>query len=437
MNDSINNQCRVEQEKICSGSTIAGIHPERRELRGTLQASKLHIVMHTKWVEFPNGMAMTQRIRLIAQSMIENGADVTVLILYPSERLPLIRNSVPKGVYNGINFEYTAGTTIRPEYFIILLLLTIKSIFITTLRLCQLKYQGRLDCIYYWDGLVKISFFEIFIWFLAKLLNVPVIHEVDERPWSLIENNSFFEKRISPIKGINGAITISEYLYEYIHNEAQRLKKTFFVIKIPIVADANEQISLNESLEPIPTVLFAGSLGYTDTIRFILDSMYEVWKQYPNCRLTITGFSDDDLSAIWIKNEITAHKLNNVELAGYLDRQTLLKRYMSAWALLVPLFNDIRSTARFPTKIGEYLLSGRPVITNNVGEIPRYLVDGTSALICEPDDVKAYAEKIIEVIENPSRAALIGSKGKQVAIESFHYAKYGEKLVSFFETVRK
>jgi len=163
--------------------------------------------------------------------------------------------------------------------------------------------------------------------------------------------------------------------------------------------------------------------------------MGEVWKKYPNCRLTIVGFTDKDPEAEWIKAEIASRKFVNIEVTGYLDRQMLLKRYRSAWGLLIPLFNDIRSSARFPTKIGEYLLSGRPVITNNVGEISEYLVDNFSALICEPDDPKAYAEKIIDVIENPSSAAVIGSNGKQVAVESFNYRNYGEKLFRFFATI--
>ena len=411
--------------------------PNGIALSGTLQTSKLHIVIIDRGLGFPNGMATSQRIKLLAQSMSEVGAEVTVLILYYSERPPIIKNSIPKSTFKGIYFEYTSGTTTRPENYIKRLWVIIKSIFITISRLIQLKRQKKLDCIYFWVPTHQLTFDGILICLVAKLLKVPVVCEVNERPWSLKENRSFFENSISPLRGINGAITISDYLYDWTVKEAKILKKPFSVIRIPIVADTDEQISLNENLDQVPTVLFAGSPGYEAPIRFILNSMHEVWNHYPDCHLKIIGFSDNEPEAAWIKNEIATQKLKNIEFTGYLDRETLLKCYMSAWALLIPLFNDVRSTARFPTKIGEYLLSGRPVITNAVGDISKYLVDDVSALICKPDDAKAYAGKIIEVIENPSRAALIGSNGRQVAIEYFHYAKYGEKLVSFFASMNQ
>lgn len=393
---------------------------------------KIHIVILSRWLGFPNGMATTQRVRLLAQGMVENGADVVVLILYPSEQPPHIRNLIPKGMYKGIRFEYVAGTTIRPEGFVNRRWLEIKSIVMTTYRLVQLKLQGRIDSICYWLPISEFVLDGMLIIFLAKLLHIPVVREICERPWSAKEAKSFIERRISPIIGTNGAITISDYLYHWVNNEAKLLSKKFSLINIPIVADANEYLTFNEPLEKTPTMLFAGSPAYGETIRFILSSMSEVWKHYADCRLIITGCEENDPLLTWIKDEIDNNKLKNVVFTGYLERQILLQRYMSSWALLIPLFKDVRSIARFPTKIGEYLLSGRPVITNSVGDVAQYLEDGVSALISEPDNVNAYAEKIMNVIRNPSLASSVGSKGKQVAIESFHYGIYGKKLVDFF-----
>src|SRR5207302_1804391 len=74
-----------------------------------------------------------------------------------------------------------------------------------------------------------------------------------------------------------------------------------------------------------------------------------------------------------------------------------------AAVLAIPLFDDVKSTARFPTKLGEYLASGRPVVTNGIGEIPRYLKDGVNAVIVPPGDARVFGQAIAEVLDHPRR----------------------------------
>jgi len=60
------------------------------------------------------------------------------------------------------------------------------------------------------------------------------------------------------------------------------------------------------------------------------------------------------------------------------------------------LFDDERSIARFPTKIGEYLAAARPVVTSSIGEVARYLEDATTAYLAAPGDAPAFGRKIVE-----------------------------------------
>ena len=82
--------------------------------------------------------------------------------------------------------------------------------------------------------------------------------------------------------------------------------------------------------------------------------------------------------------------------------------------------------------MGEYLASGRPVVTNAVGEIDRFLADGKTALIAPPGDQDAFARKIEQALTDPAAARRIGLAGKRVAEQHFHYSRYGDRLVEFF-----
>lgn len=69
-----------------------------------------------------------------------------------------------------------------------------------------------------------------------------------------------------------------------------------------------------------------------------------------------------------------------VQCLDCIPRQDLLRRYRRSSALLVSLFGDVASVARFPTRIAEYLAAARPAITVRIGEVATYLRDGETAL---------------------------------------------------------
>jgi glycosyltransferase involved in cell wall biosynthesis len=126
-----------------------------------------------------------------------------------------------------------------------------------------------------------------------------------------------------------------------------------------------------------------------------------------------------------------------VRWAGFVPRTTLLQEYASASVLALPLFDDVQSQSRFPTKLGEYLASGRPVVTNRIGEIPQFLTDGVNAYLPEPGDVATFGQAIMRLLEDPSTGQALGSAGRQVAEHHFHYANYGPALCEFFSSLKQ
>ena len=131
---------------------------------------------------------------------------------------------------------------------------------------------------------------------------------------------------------------------------------------------------LRRRIRPALRGVFAASPAYRTTVQFILEAMATVWTRHPARRLAITGFDPDEEKGHWLRDLHAAGGRDaRVEILGQLPRAELLDLYQDASVLLAPLFEDTRSIARFPTKIGEYLAAGRPVLTNAVGEVPEVL----------------------------------------------------------------
>ena len=93
----------------------------------------------------------------------------------------------------------------------------------------------------------------------------------------------------------------------------------------------------------------------------------------------------------------------------------------SARILALARPDNLQARNGFPTKLGEYLACGRPVVVTRVGEIGNFLSDGVNGLLADPDDAAAFAEKLIWAAEHPDQAARIGAEGLKSAFKEFSY----------------
>ncbi len=400
------------------------------------KATAKQVVFITYSFGFPNGMASTQRARLLAKGLVENGINATLLCVKALERYP-VENIEAKGIYQGVDFEYTPGVTIRPKSFIKRRWLELRGLVVAIKRLITLKNRDEIYCIYLY-GNEKLTMTGCIYRIIAPLLRIPLLLELNEMPWSLKSKPTYWEKKISPIAGATGAIVISDFLHHWVLAESGRRSRKISMLYIPtMINPGEEEKSETQVSQNISRVLFAGSPIYSETIRFIIKSMGFVINKYPNCQLMITGCRETDPHGAWMQSEKIGTALqDNIIFAGYVSRNELLTLYKSSNALLIPLFDDLVSKARFPIKIGEYLLSGRPVITTNVGEVTKYFKNNENAFICEPGDPKAFAELILAALKNPNRANEIGQMGQSVAIKNFNYSIWGKELAKFIKTFR-
>ncbi len=389
---------------------------------------KLHIGALTGGQTYPNGMAATQRIHLMGRAMAEAGVKVNVWV-DGLDGCNEPRNSQSAGVKDGISYEYILGKTQANQYRWRRILDRFAMALASHSKMSKAAQNHELDGLYFYTSILKPDFERIIVRNIARKKKFPVVIDLCEAPWTFNPNQSFVEKRMSPLCGADGAICISRFLENWVNKENKRTGRNVRSLYVPILVDINEIVPA--VLPPTgKTVLFAGSPLYNETLRFLLAAMEIVWKRYSDCSLVITGGTTKATLGTAVKGT-----KKNIRYTGYVERSELLREYSEASVLAIPLFDDLRSHARFPTKLGEYLASGRPVVTNRVGEIPHFLEDGVSACVTEPGDTSAFAEAICRMLEHKDSGQAIGKEGCRVAARHFHYANYGAKLCEFFSSL--
>ncbi|MBN1899951.1 glycosyltransferase [Candidatus Sumerlaeota bacterium] len=82
--------------------------------------------------------------------------------------------------------------------------------------------------------------------------------------------------------------------------------------------------------------------------------------------------------------------------------------------LLLPLSDITYNRGRWPHKIGDYLASGRPVVVNNVGDIPDLLKGHNAGCVAEPDP-EDFSRKIIQLIEERNHWNDYGDNARRIA----------------------
>jgi trehalose synthase len=129
------------------------------------------------------------------------------------------------------------------------------------------------------------------------------------------------------------------------------------------------------------------------------------------------ALDDAESTAIYSKVYRKARKLREKgDVVFVVGRNQILVNSIQRCSTVV-VQNSIREGFCFA--VTEALWKGKPVVATNVGGIPLQVTDGEEGFLVEPHERTEFAEKIIEILKNPSLAKEMGEKGKERVRENF------------------
>ena len=387
------------------------------------EKSKLKIAILTL-AGFPEGMAVTNRVFYYAKGLQENGSEVEVIIVKPTEKAGNVINSESEGNYNGVNFSYSLGKSVRSMNFLRRRIDDIIGPYIAAVTVIKNKYDvGMLigSNSFYHPMIFKIMFRFFGIKFYAERTEL-MFHNKKKAGLYKIKNK-IYEKII--YKNLDGFFVISnQLLREYSKLKSKRCKLGL----IPVIVDENEiykpEITRSKNL------VYTGPLTQKkDGILTIIQSFFMIAKNCPETDLIMTGDIDSTPDKDKILSLVNNSEFKSrVKFLGFMSRKGMIELINSACGLVLAKPLSDQSDTCFPTKLGEYLSTGNPVVITKTGEIPMYLKDGVNAYIAEPGSAESFAFKLAEMLNDPEKAKAIGMKGRQVAIGNFNYRNVMRKV---------
>lgn len=382
---------------------------------------KLIIVLNEP---YPLGMACTQRIHLYAKGLMKIGVLVKIIVPKP-KILDLGLKVSPKGEYEGVPYAYATPSPYRSASFIKRRVAALTG----PIKAALVCMKERPDAILLVGGML---YYIVLFKMAGTLARARLLREKSEVPYmeqdKITHWQKWYLKRTFSL--FDGIITITDELARYFKEE---LRLNVETCTIPILIDGmvtDPKFSSNG--QDLKYMLYSGSLlDRKDGIMSILKAFSVANKAYPGLKLYITGNAHQSPDYPKVKETIdTLGIQQQVKFKGFVPKRQMFKLQQNALLLILVKPHNRQNQYNFPTKIGEYLSSGTPVLCTENKTLNTYFSNGKNMFLCknQPEEI---GQKIIEILKSPEISKIVGEQGRQYALRFFHYKYQAERLKTF------
>ena len=125
----------------------------------------------------------------------------------------------------------------------------------------------------------------------------------------------------------------------------------------------------------------------------------------------------------------------NVYLQSRVPTYEVPRLILSAKIGLIPLPNTKKMSRNIPTKLFEYWYCGVPVVASDLPPIAQYVQKADGAYLVKPDDVEAWAEKIIALLDASHEAEMMAEKGRTLVVNECNWEVEKTKLKALYDTL--
>jgi glycosyltransferase involved in cell wall biosynthesis len=374
---------------------------------------------------FPIGMAGTNRIISWASILASSGVTIKVYIIKPTEHPNNIQNKLTNGIFKGISYKYVNKTTIWPKHKDKLFKLF--TLFRSYYKMIMLLFNDRPSIVitYTNDNIIRVI-----LLLIRPILSFKIVTEETEYPKVLKKRHKRYITNLylSLYRFSDGMFVITKELYDYYKDIGA--KNIFY---LPMTVDNSRFTNLTKSETAGHFFLYVGGSGgfVRDGVFDIVRAFETISKKFPLFKLIMVGPIDKTNESFnKIASYINANKLQDrVIFTGSKSTQEIPQLLSDATGIIMAPNRDFVSGG-FPTKLGEFLAAGTPVICTRVSDIPQYLNE-TNSYLSDPGDIYSLSKSMEEIIQDPEKSKVIGQKGKELALNVFNAETYKNSLLNY------
>lgn len=305
--------------------------------------------------------------------------------------------------------------------------------FFAIIRLLREVKNGGIDFIY-----ERYAFFNIAGAFVSKLMNVPLIVEVNEICGHERIRGQCFVHFCASLEGYvlrqsNLVITVSDFLNVEVRKKIKYDKTKVVSIPNGVTADwiKNEPSSTQiknlraqKKLQDKKIICFAGGLVHWHNFNLLLQAVKSVHKIVDDVVMMFIG---DGPLRNYIEEKTKKLSLQDdlILFIGRVPHSEMPCLLKISDVAVIPETNEYRS----PIKMFEYMAMGLPVVAPRKPAIEVAITHGRDGLLFEPGNYNCLAQKLLTTLTRPEYANKLGENARLKIMRHFTWESHAEHIL--------
>jgi glycosyltransferase involved in cell wall biosynthesis len=258
-----------------------------------------------------------------------------------------------------------------------------------------------------------------------------------KRYWYLI--NGYYYKLL-----VYWAIYVSDIIFPitiFLYKEFNLPKNAKYVVPLTMGFDHSCLERKQNEIEMLKCIkeknnyilTYFGTLNYNRNPEFILEILFLVTKEIPNCVLLLIGETASEAEKQSLLKRCDELNLNrNAIFTGHINRELLQDhlQYCDLSISAVPPESYYKISS--PTKLYESLGNGIPVVANKeILEQKKVVIESGGGLLVRYS-AKSFSKAVIKLLKNKNLRLKSGRKGKEYINKHYSYQILAEKIKPYF-----
>ena len=388
---------------------------------------------------FPVGLAATNRMIAYSKGLVESGCHVRVLMPYE-----IIGDASRVNIDNdhsGINYRHTYPRK-KSKHKLLRALAVLSGFRLVTahrassLAILDIHKNCRVDALFVAsDNLITMSYFST----LARRNGIRSFFITDEFPTPirnrLKDSIPMWKESLFRLvlREFDAYVVISDSLRSYYNELCPRPTHVMHLITDTSRFYKSLSMRIGQNRKYF---CYMGNMElYKDNVDLIIRAFSLICNEISEIDLFLFGNPSLN-NKLFLEELISELELENrVFLKGVASYDDVPDILMNAELLLASQPNTRRASGGFPTKLGEYLASGKPSIVTRVGENDKYFNEEQCAYFVSPENIQEYAETIMLIMRNYEEALRVARNGKTYIEKHYSHTSNGRALSVFIDSI--
>lgn len=374
---------------------------------------------------FPIGNVATMRYSSYMKALAGKVSFAKVYVFAPSRTAR--PNKSVSGVLDGVHYEYTSG-----------------KICLENRNLFSMVYYLVIGLIRCWrhikaDGINVLILYGENHWLLNaffKLLcmagNIKFYGDRSEYPYPHLLKSRIkewiYRKKIG---WFDGMILMTSELESFY---ARWLRKGAGTLLLPMTIDCKRFDNVERNVEEKYIAVVFG----THNRDGLLESLkaYKIYREEGGTYdLHLVGDyqgmpNKDELDKLTLDESVAG----SIRICGLMQNDKVPQKLADASCLMTT--PNFYVSGGFPTKIGEYMLSGVPVVATNAGDLLKYIEPEKEMLFSEPGDLHDIARNLLRIENDPESGSEMAARARKKVLAVFNADSYAQDLCRFLSPTR-